>query len=374
MGSIAVFGAAGQVGSGVLRTLAAAPDVTRLDAFDVKSGPLEIEATDAAMIAEKLRAQSLQMGVGVVDMSDEEQLAQTLVDAQPDVIVQAAIPRSWYSFSQILSPAMWQRVNTEVRMGPWLPLFLVLPFRLMRARKLAGLTTPVVQISYPDVVNAVLGAMGMAPACGAGNSENIATVMRLVAARRLCLPTKDVTVALVAHHFHAWSLVSQEDDHERRVERPFRFRIHAHQVDVTADLDTRDFWAEVKGHYPHKRPLFAATSAAKNVLRILRDDRSLSHVSSPAGRGAGFDTRLGRKGAEVVLPPQMSEAEADALIAKAQAGDGIERIEAGGAVRFTDVAYEAMKGVLGYDCRVLAPDEIVGRADELVARLESARK
>ena len=147
MGSVAVFGAAGLVGSCVTREFAHVPDITTIHLVDVNARSMEIEATDAAMVAEKLRAESLEVRTHVVDMMDEAAIASFLTRARPDVVVQAATPRNWYSFPGRFDPEVWQRLNHEGRMGPWLPLFLVLPAKLMSGRKMAGATMPVVQIS-----------------------------------------------------------------------------------------------------------------------------------------------------------------------------------------------------------------------------------
>ncbi len=98
MGSVAVFGAAGLVGSCVTREFAHVPDITTIHLVDVNARSMEIEATDAAMVAEKLRAESLEVRTHVVDMMDEAAIASFLTRARPDVVVQAATPRNWYSF------------------------------------------------------------------------------------------------------------------------------------------------------------------------------------------------------------------------------------------------------------------------------------
>jgi hypothetical protein len=366
MGSVAVFGAAGLVGSTVVRELAHMPDVTTIDLFDINPRAMEIEATDAAMVAEKLRPQALTVRTQVVDMNEPEAIAEALTATHPDVVIQAATPRNWYSFPGRFDPAVWKRLNHEGRMGPWLPLFLVLPAKLMTGRQLVGASMPVVQISYPDTVNAVLAAVGLAPTCGSGNSENIATIMRLVAASHLGLPVPDVRVQLVANHFHAWALAA--DDPEMQ-QRPMWYRIYDGAADVTKALDNDAYWADVRRIYPRQRPMFAATSAVQNTMRLMRDDRTLSHVTAPAGFPGGIDTRLGADGPLLVFPDDLTETEARALLTRAQQGDGIDGIDADGSVRMVPECAAVMREIVGYDCDVLRFAEVADRADELVQRL-----
>jgi len=366
MTTAAVFGACGLVGSTVARTLAQVPGVTRICLFDIDGTRLDVEAMDVAMTAEKMRPESIDVGTVVVDMRDVSAAAAALDDAQPDVVIQAAIPHSWYSFPGRFDPEIWRRLNLEAKMGPWLPLFLVLPMKLMQARDAAGCTAPVVQISYPDAVNAVLSAVGLTPSCGSGNSENIATVMRVVAGRQLGVPVKDVTIQLVANHFHAWALAA---DAPEMAERPMFYRMYVGHDDVTAKLDEPGYWAEVRRLYPRQRPAFAATSAVQNAVRLMRDDLTTSHVTAPGGLIGGIDARIGRSGVEVVWPAELAESEALSLLAKAQQGDGIQSIAGNGDVHFVSESAAAMRELLGYDCDVLHFDEVEDRADELIARL-----
>jgi hypothetical protein len=241
-----------------------------------------------------------------------------------------------------------------------------LPAQLMKARKLAGASMPVVQISYPDAVNAVLDAVDLTPTCGCGNSQNIAPILRLTAAKHLGLPGRDVGVQLVANHFHAWALAA--DDPEM-TKRPLWMRLFAGHDDVTDAVTTEAFWADVRRTYPRQRPMFAATSAVQNAMKLIRDDRSVSHVNAPVGMPGGVEARLGSNGVELVLPGGLTEPEVRDMLTHAQAGDGIDGIDADGTVRINPESAAVMKELLGYDCDRLRFDEVADRADELMARL-----
>lgn len=367
MVSVGVFGAAGIVGSTVVRELAHVPDVTSIHLFDLNAAQAAIEATDARAIAEKMRPQRVEVTTHATDMRNVDELAATLGSVPMDVVIQAATARGWYSFPKLFDPDVWKRINHEGRMGPWLPLFLDLPSRLMRARATAGSSVPVVQISYPDAVNSVLDAVGLTPAAGCGNSQNIATITRLSAAKELGIPVQDVDVELVANHFHAWALAA--DDPEM-TERPLHLRIFVQNQDVTDTVTTEAFWADVRATYPRTRPVFAASSAVQNAMRIARDDRTAGHVNSPNGLPGGVTARLGANGhAELLLPQGMSEADVRTLLTHAQQGDGIDGIDADGSVRISPASASVMKELIGYDCDVLRFDEIGDRAEELLARL-----
>lgn len=372
MATVVVLGA-GVLGAPVLKGLATYPEVTRLHVFDINPDLARVEALDAAVIADRSRQESVDVRFRAVDMKNEDQLAEALRAAAPDVIVQAATLYSWYGIVHMLPPEQWKEIAVSGRFGPWLPLNLPLPMRLMRARAAAGLSSPVVNVSYPDAVNAVLGKLGSPPACGAGNTEHISSILRIVSARKLGVPTKEIAVNLIAHHFHGWALREAGLQGELK-QRPFWYRVVHNGDDVTARLNGDGLIDELKAVWPRQRAMMAASSVIKNVVRLLRDDPTVTHAAGPAGLGGGFDVRLGRAGVEVVLPAGLTMADALAIAANGQAGDGIAEIRDDGSVRFVPGSVDAMKRHLGYDCAILRLDEVEERAEELIARMRALVK
>lgn len=371
MSTVAIFGAGGGVGAQVARELARADDVTTLCLYDINADTLQAEAMDAINVAEKYRAGSLDVKTQVLDMKNEDAVAAAITAARADVLVQAAIPFSWYRISRTLPPDVWKSVFLEGRLGPWLPLFTLLPLKLMRGRKLAGVDTPTVQISLPDCVNPVLSGMGLEPTCGAGNTDSVTAVLKARAAKKLSVPTRDLTVRMVAHHFHSGFMRSPAQNDELET-YPWWFKVYTAGVDVTDQFTSDAFLTEWRAHFPHQRPLYAASSAAKNTLRILRDDPTITHVVAPGGLAGGVDCRLTSKGAVPVWHPELPEAAALELLRKAGEGDGIASFDADGGARMTERAHAALVKYIGYDCLVMRPDEIEVRAEELVAKLNEA--
>ena len=368
MASVAVFGA-GDVGEQVLRTLAVRPEIDRLIAFDLNEDRL-------ASIAANVRAMADLLGYTVavedrtLDMSDEESIAACLEGVAPDAIVNTATLQSWWAITQ-LPAGTWRKLEEGARFGPWLPLHLALTMKLMRAVDAAGIAAPVVNVAFPDAVNPVLARQGLAPACGAGNSEMLWTGARVAAARALGVPADSVTVRMVAHHFHVVFFWAGLESVESLDDYPFILQVQVDGGDVTAQLDARRLFVEAGRAVPKGRQvaLQTAASAAKNVIRLLDATSRLTHVAAPSGLIGGYDAVAGASGIDVTLPDGIRLQEAQALNERAQRGDGIERIDSNGVVTFTDSAAETMREVLGYDCRTLHPDETEARADELRRRL-----
>lgn len=152
---------------------------------------------------------------------------------------------------------------------------------------------------------------------------------------------------------------------------PYWLRVMVGDRDVTQELRAEGLLAEAGRNLPKGRSIMARTAAstADKVVHLLRDSGALTHAPGPAGLVGGWDVRLSRAGARVVLPNGINQEQATALMEKAQKGDGIEAILPDGSVVFTQQARQAMLDLLGYHCPVLRPEESEARADELRARL-----
>jgi hypothetical protein len=368
--TVAVVGS-GDVGSAVLRNLALSGEVGELWALDVDEHRAQVAAEDAAAIA--LYTDRLpRVGAKRADVLEPETLDDALGSLQPDAVVQAATLQSWWVITQ-LPDALWKRLETEARFGPWLPFHLLPAASVMVAARRVCPDAPVVNVAFPDAVNPVLAAMGLAPTCGAGNSDLLRPGIRLAAAGQLRVSPAEVELELIAHHYHVAYYWMELEHVEPLRPRSFHFRIRLDGEDVTDRLDAEQLLATAGRRLPRGRHIAerTAASAAKNVRLLLRSDQSDDHTSAPDGLIGGYDVRFGGRAVEVRLPVGVDAAAARRINERAQVGDGIAAIGDDGAVTFTDQATEAMRDILGYDCEVLRPEEAPDRAAELKSRLEA---
>jgi len=373
MATVAVFGSAGAVGLEIARTMVLQPDVTRLVLVDIAEDKMRNEANDCAMLAEKMRLEAVEVVPVVTDLTRDGAIAEVLAKYQPDVTVQAAIPISWYTLANSVPKDIWKRVNYEARLGPFLPLLLSFPIRFMEGWRDAGAPGKVIQLSFPDIVNPVLAGAGLAPACGSGNTENLCSTLRMMVADRLGAPTREIYIKLIAHHFHSWFQRSPAEMPELQ-QNMFHFQAFCRSHEVTAEmLGDPSFLQDLRKRYPYQRPRFAATSVVKNTLRMLRDDGLVTHVASPACMGGGLDARYVNGGWQPVLPQGVTLDDVEAIFARARHADGVESIGTDGTVTFTDRGNGAMAELLGFDCKVLKPEEVHARAEELLHCIKTLR-
>jgi hypothetical protein len=368
MHTMAVFGS-GDVGEAVLRFSAADPGISKLWALDLDERRAEVAVNEAAAIAAH-RGRAPEVNWRTVDMTSREQIGEALTHIQPDVVVQTATLQSWWVLSQLPSK-QYRRLAFEARFGPWLPLHLLPAMRLMEACAEVGIEVPVVNVAFPDVVNPVLGGLGLTPATGAGNSDLLHPGIRCLVARRFGVPVTDVDVRLLAHHNHVDLFWTGLEEVEELNPSTFWLRVASGGEDRTEEVDPSELLREAGRLLPKGRAIAqrTASSAAKNALLLLGETPVRTHTSAPVGMVGGYDVCLSKAGVEILWPEPLSPDEAKAVNERAQVGDGIERIEDNGTVRFTEAAASVMHEVLGYDCKVLHPKDAEGRATELRERL-----
>jgi hypothetical protein len=367
--TIAVFGV-GDIGQSILRGLATYPEVTRIWAFSLNVQRLESVVADIATIA-YYRDRNLDIQFQSLDLRNLDRLTETLATIRPDVIVNATTLRAWW-VPMPFSPEIQRQLQREARQGPWLPLHLTLTLNLMKARQQGVPDTPVVNIALPDLVNPVLNQLNLAPTCGAGNSEFLHAAIAYIVSRRLGIPITEIQVEMVAHHFHCnyfWGNLAEIESLEHR---PYWIGVFHQGTEITQELNPQTLFKLAGEQLPQGRVMAVRTgeSAVKNIMRLVRNDRTRTHVCSPLGHGGGYDVRLSRDRPEILYPRHLSLEAARQIEAQGLIGDGIQSIEPSGEVIFTSEASAAMNRILGYNCRSLKPEDSAARAVELIERLK----
>jgi hypothetical protein len=366
--TVAVIGA-GDIGSAVLRQLALSREIGSLWALDLDADCARRAAADAAAVALYSGAPP-QVASKRVDVLLPDALSKALRAIAPDVVVQAATLQSWWVLTQ-LPEDLWRLLEVGARFGPWLPFHLVPTRNVMQAVRELDTPTPVVNIAFPDAVNAVLAAAGLAPTCGAGNSDLLRPGIRMAAAEQLGVDPGRVDLEWIGHHYHVVYYWMGLDEVEELDPATYHLRVLLDGEDAGDRVDPREALASAGRDLPRGRQVGerTAASAAKNVSLLLRPEAIDDHTPAPNGLVGGYDVRFERGAVSLRLPPGIDQDAARLICERAQRGDGIESIGSDGTVRFTPEASGAMRDILGYDCEVLAPEEADDRAAELRARL-----
>jgi hypothetical protein len=310
-----------------------------------------------------------------MDLQNVEGTAEQLAKIDPTLIYNGTTLQSWWVVNELPADVNAKLYRDKCALGPWSAMHIALTHQLMKAVKMAGVQTHVVNSSYPDVTNASLARVGLAPTVGIGNIDLIIPYIQKASAEMLRVPMANIKVELIAHHYHAYYWCRAGTGYDV----PHFLRVYVGTRDVTAELgDMKQFVAELpkRGVRPAGRhgQFVVAASSVKNILAILNDTGELTHAPGPQGMEGGYPVRLSRTGAQVVPPQGMSVEQAREINLKAQTYDGVQEIAEDGDVVLTDEAHTVFKETLKFDCKRITIADSLDQAMELRAKfLEFAR-
>ncbi len=311
-----------------------------------------------------------------VDVLNIEKTAELLRKINPTIICNGTTLQSWWVVNELPPDVNAKLYRDKCALGPWTAMHLALTMKLMKAVRMSGINTYVVNTSYPDVTNPSLSRVGLAPTVGIGNMDLVIPYVQKAVGEILNVPMNNVGVELIAHHYHAYFWCR----YGTGCEVPFYLRVFVGKEDVTKRLgDMKEFISELpkRGMRPAGRhgQFVVAGSCLKNIMAIFNDTQELTHAPGPQGLEGGYPVRLSRKGVEVVLPEGMTLEEARAINLQAQKYDGIDDIRDNGDVVITEEAYITFKEVLNVDCKTITVEDSYEQAMELRKKFnEFARK
>ena len=302
-----------------------------------------------------------------IDLFDVGETAELLKEIKPDVICNLASLGSWW-VTRLLPEEVYEKICP---LGPWLPNHLTLAYKLMQAVKRSGIETKVVNGAYPDLTNVVLGKVGLPPVCGGGNMDHACERIRRIVARELKIPASNVSIFGVGHHGTYYT---------SKLKGPFWVKMLVGGKDVSNQFPPDKIrklyeatgWGELtrfKG--PPLEQHKTASAFLKNILSIYYDTGEI-HMSIPGPNGlpGGYPTRLSAKGAEVVLPEEITLEEAIKINEEGARWDGIENVQDDGTVVYLDENVRNLRKILGYECKELKISELEERAKELNMKLK----
>jgi len=349
----------GSLGGHVLEFLARTPGVNRIIAADVNED-WGARKTNNAILGAANQGFYPSIIFRKIDLNDVEGTAETLKEEEPDLIFNATTLQSWWAIG-LLPNEVYEKL-LGAGFGPWLPMHLTLTHKLMKAVGKAGIESHVVSSSFPDAVHPVLATVGLAPTVGIGNFDLLIPRIKKVVSENLGVPMRTISVFMVGHHVHDVLV----EDFGTTGGAPYFLKILVGDKTVTDELDAEKIFSKPLPTPPgNQSDQQVASSAVKNILAILHDTGELTHAPGPNGLPGGYPVRLSAKGAEVVLPEELSLAEAIKINEEAQQFDGIQEIRDDGTVVFTEKAVRTMRKMLNYECKALKLEESEERAIEL---------
>lgn len=301
--------------------------------------------------------------VAYMDVNHIEQTAETITRFRPDLLFCAVTLLPWFSIKALPQP-LYERLYPAMA-GPWLPWPLTLVYKLMQAVKQTGLDIKVVNGSYPDVVNAVLGKVGLSPITGIGNLANNIPALTLSLANKLNVPADQITIYLVAAHYvsHHISRIGHPDG------APYSLSVFVKGTDQTHKIQGLPIFDQLPTLFSRSARgaghLITASSAARVIEGLAGEHDIIAHAPGPNGLPGGYPIQVSAQGVKIALPSSLPLTSAIQINNVGLCFDGIERIDDDGTVHFTTKNMAHLKEVLGYECQRMPLKEVDNWAREL---------
>ncbi len=280
-----------------------------------------------------------------------------LKSVNPDVIFSAPTLMPWWKISTPGSGA--------IPFGGYISLQLA-PMRILQARIAeANLDSLWIAASFPDVINPVLAACGLAPFCGIGNvQEPIAKICSRVAAVHHVEPAA-VSVRLVAQHAFEYFVMRDEGCNELP---PYLLEVLIDGKDVTATA--REV---LKAPFPFPYDLHfnrVTASAGLNVLKAMSNSSpTATHLPGCLGLPGGYPVIIDGREIRLDLAPGWTRDEAIDVNRRSMRWDGIEQINTDGTVVFTQETSKALFNLTGEKISGVHPDTAIRQAHTLLEAL-----
>ncbi|HEU4407505.1 MAG TPA: hypothetical protein VFS43_19725 [Polyangiaceae bacterium] len=284
-----------------------------------------------------------------LDALETERLHELLDRERAGLIMQCASLLSPWALHGRHDPAT--RALRAAGFAAQLPAQLPIARSVARAASQCRSPAPVVNCSYPDVVNPVLAAGGLAPLAGVGNAGMIAGVARAALNAR----GGAGLVRVLAHHGHVTASMTADPSLCRGLEP---------RVYLGEGGAREDGLAFAGPPLASSRELNALTAAhALAVLRALAGGgpELRTSVPGPLGLPGGYPVRIAGGRLALDLPPGLPLAEATALQRRYATLDGVEAIAGDGTVTFTEAARERLASLDPGLASPLHPDEALER-------------
>jgi hypothetical protein len=354
----------GHLGSAMLELFARDEDIGPIAVCDLpdRGGEARCNLARLGALAQGCRPE---IRFRAVDVTVEGALAEAVDEVEPDLVLSTVSMQTWWLTELLPSPQRERLAGA--RFGAWLPIHFPLTRRVMA--ELAGadyrgitLTAP-----FPDVVNCMLGRIGLAPLSGVGNLDEMVPKLQHLIADRAGIPYGEIVIYLVAHHAFEPAVFSAAPP-DRDLPPCF----------LRVEHDGREITDEVEAHALLREPCplpdgpawswLTAGSALRLVKALFTGTPSLLHAPAPGGLPGGYPVLVSSGGMELAPIEGLSAEEAVAINEASHPFDGIESIEEDGTARFTAATSGIMREELGFDCPTLHPDEAEDRGRELIRR------
>lgn len=241
------------------------------------------------------------------DLLAEGAATEVLEETTPTVVVHAASVQT----SSVIADSgnAWSRLVAEGGLSATAVFQALLSARVAAAMTRLGSTAPLINCSFPDVVNGLIKALGHQVACGMGN---VAILSNVFAADRNLTGRSHIKVLAHYQNLGAWR-------------RPAEMRSGPQPRVWIDDEEISDVFGAFRGVKLTPEPVIdiSGASGVPMILALAEERSWTGHAPGPYGLPGGYPVRLADGVLSLNLPPSVSQEEAVAWNGRFEEENGL---------------------------------------------------
>jgi hypothetical protein len=259
------------------------------------------------------------------DLLAKDAATELLEETTPNVVVQAASVQT----SSVIAGSgdAWSRLVAEGGLSATAVFQAILSSRVAAAMTRLGSTAPLINCSFPDVVNGLIKALGHQVTCGMGN---VAILSNVFAADRDLMDRSRIKVLAHYQNLGAWR-------------RPAETRTGSAPRVWIDDEEIGDVFGTFRDVKLTPEPVIdiSGASGVPMILALAEGRSWTGHVPGPYGLPGGYPVRLTDGVLSLNLPPSVSQEEAVAWNARFEEENGLV-VGADRRARYTGILRERL--------------------------------
>lgn len=269
------------------------------------------------------------------DINHVEQLSDLIGQETPDVIAYTGRYMKGFKYGEFSYP-------NQIGYGVWTPMAVVLVEKVMRAVKMSGINTCVINTSYGDAVSPLLAAHGLAPYTSAGNLNHLIPRIARAYEQLTGTPAAHSDVTFVGSHY-ANTYISKEGTAKGS---PYLLHIKGNEK-----IEADEIWklCAIPTASGAERNVMIASDVVM-LIRLILDrsgEEKKIHAPGPFGKIGGYPL-LFKNGQMRIDDTHFSLEDMETVNAGSLRFDGIDSLNENG-IHFTDEVIGKMKSVFEID-------------------------
>lgn len=305
------------------------------------------------------------------DLHDVEGFSQILKEYKPDMIAYTGRYLKGLKYGEYSYP-------NEIGYGVWLPLAVVLIEKLMRAVKISGIQTKVINTSYGDGVSPALKTLGMEPYVSAGNINHLIPRVKNAIAGLLKekngidAELEDIKVLMAGSHYLNTYVSKEGSAKGSAYKMHWTYKDNTFSEITDSEIFTGCQIPTISG--PERNWMIASDIVRLMELMVKRDNvEYMVHAPGPFGLIGGYPLTF-LNGEMKVEESIWTIDEMEAANQNSLSYDGVEAIDQNG-IHFTETARNRMKAVFGMDYpSVIKVSECETFSNELAEYIKAYKK